>query len=80
VRLQITADEARKSCVRWLVADILSYLPFVGTINAWTNLHGCGKDNMVGFMSKGAPPFPDSSMRYMQGVASLLFLFYLLSN
>jgi len=49
----ITSSEARISCCRWLVADVLSYMPFVAHINGWGDVHGCGKANMVGFMSKG---------------------------
>lgn len=51
--LQITCAEVRESCCRWLVADVLAYMPFVAHINGWADIHGCCKENMVDFMSRG---------------------------
>ena len=63
--LQITSDEARPSRCRWLVAEALSYLPVVGHINGWSDLHGCGKDNMVEFMSKGVSSLSHAAVMWI---------------
>lgn len=39
--------------VRWLIADILAYLPFISDLCRWSNMWGCTPANMHRFMAQG---------------------------
>lgn len=49
----ITSKEFRNSGFKWLVAEVLNMLPFLADINTWCNITGCGKKDMITYMSSG---------------------------
>jgi hypothetical protein len=51
--LQISSKEFIPSECKWLVAEILSKLPFISDLNTWGNIVSCGKSDMISYLSQG---------------------------
>lgn len=49
----ISSPEYRGLGFKWLVAEILTSIPFLSDINAWSNIVSCAKENMVEIMESG---------------------------
>lgn len=49
----VSSREYSKLGFKWLVAEILSSVPFLSDINAWSNIVSCDKKNMTAIMSSG---------------------------
>jgi 2-acylglycerol O-acyltransferase 2 len=49
----ISSPEYRKLGFKWLVAEIMSLIPFLADINTWSNIVSCAKDNMIEIMESG---------------------------
>lgn len=52
-QMTISSREYRNLGFKWLVAEILSSIPFLSDINAWGDVVSCAKDNMVRIMESG---------------------------
>ena len=49
----ISSPEYRGCGFKWLVAEIMSSIPFLSDINAWSNIVSCAKENMIEIMESG---------------------------
>ena len=49
----VSSREYADKGFKWLVAEILSSIPFLSDINTWSNIVDCGKKNMVEIMESG---------------------------
>lgn len=50
----ISSREYRGLGFKWLVAEIMSVIPFLADMNAWSNIVSCAKQNMIDIMESGA--------------------------
>jgi hypothetical protein len=49
----ISSREYRGLGFKWLVAEIMSLIPFLSDINTWSDIVSCAKENMVEIMESG---------------------------
>jgi hypothetical protein len=72
----VSTEEWDLTDSKWLIADVLFYLPFVKEWMQWNDLHGCCKENMVKFMEQGEnlaliPGGFQEATKYKHGVNEL---------